>query len=118
MDEINRIGLRNKNAKVNAAEISCKSHCPTCNYGPLETATCVEIAEEDDHTDSVKANKGDITICARCGEVLFFDEEVGGELKIALATKEVWDKINEDEEFTQLIKQVQTKVRNRNARKF
>lgn len=111
--EINRVGLRNRSAKVSDGKVDCQDYCPTCDYGPLDGATKVEIAEEDDHDNSPpKAQPGDITLCARCGELLNFIKE-GEKLKLEKANDQVWESLKEDQQFYQLLLKLQDGIRRR-----
>ena len=62
-------------------DVNCKSYCPHCGYGPLvfstgatfyETEAAAAFAQELDPNPIVLPQDGDVTICAKCANILIY----------------------------------------------
>jgi hypothetical protein len=71
-----------------------QSCCPSCGYGPLDGSTELDF---DGGSKNLGPQKGDISLCLKCADILCYNEEVG---KIGMVIKKMdqteFDLLDED----------------------
>jgi len=95
-----------KHAKIDTAEINCHSHCPYCNYGPLDGVTSALFTDEPAPKEKdIKPVDGNVTICGECAEILIFTEN-DGKLGVRIPTQVDMEKMQQDPEEWEIIQEI------------